>query len=149
MTMIACPDCSKKISSRTAICSYCGYQLRDVTEVDLAVFRARNLRDRIYKLNMVSYAVITVFIGAFGWYWWDSGGFPLMKLLALSRKSSKGHPPKPPKQTCRALLSNRRGISRTGLSNLVGPTMFLCNCQNVASRFLENQFVGTLRGDED
>ena len=75
MTIIACPDCNKKISSRTAICSYCGYQLRDATEADLAVFRARKLRDRIYRLNMTSYAVITVFIGAFGWYWWDSRGF--------------------------------------------------------------------------
>ena len=75
MTVIACPDCNKKISSRTAICSYCGYQLRDVTEADLVVFRARKLRDRIYRLNMTSYAVITVFIGAFGWYWWDSRGF--------------------------------------------------------------------------
>ena len=75
MTIIACPDCNRKISSRTAICSYCGYQLRDVTEADLAVFGARKLRDRIYKLNMTSYAVLTVFIGAFGWYWWDSRGF--------------------------------------------------------------------------
>jgi hypothetical protein len=75
MTIIACPDCNRKISSRTAICSYCGYQLGEVTEADLAVFRARRLRDRIFRLNMTSYAVITVFIGAFGWYWWDSGGF--------------------------------------------------------------------------
>jgi len=75
MTVIACPDCNRKISSRTAICSYCGYQLRDVTEADLAVFRARKLRGRIYRLSMTSYAVITVFIGAFGWYWWDSRGF--------------------------------------------------------------------------
>ena len=75
MTIIACPDCNKKISSRTVICSYCGYQLGEVTEADLAVFRARKLRDRIYRLNMTSYAVITVFVGAFGWYWWDSQGF--------------------------------------------------------------------------
>ena len=75
MTILACPECNKKISSRAAICSYCGYQLRDVTEADLAVFRGRKLRDRIYKLNMASYAVITVFICAFGWYWWDSRGF--------------------------------------------------------------------------
>ena len=75
MTVIACPDCNKKISSHTAICSYCGYQLGEVTEADLAVFRARKLRDRIYKLNMSSYAVITVFIVAFAWYWLDSRGF--------------------------------------------------------------------------
>lgn len=75
MTIIECPDCNKKISSRTAICFYCGNQLGEVTEADLAVFRARKLRDRIYRLNMTSYAVITVFVGAFGWYWWDSRGF--------------------------------------------------------------------------
>ena len=75
MTIIACPDCTRKISSQTAICTYCGYQLGEVTETDLAVFRARKLRDRIYRLNMVSYAVITVFVAAFGWYWLDSQGF--------------------------------------------------------------------------
>ena len=75
MTIIACPECNRKISSRTAICSFCGYQLREVTEADLAVFHARKIRDQIYKLNMTSYAVITIFIGAFGWYWWDSRGF--------------------------------------------------------------------------
>jgi sulfite exporter TauE/SafE len=47
----------------------------EVSEEDLEVFRARRLRDRIYRLNMISYAVITVFVGAFGWYWWDSKGF--------------------------------------------------------------------------
>ena len=75
MTIIECPECNKKISSRTAICSYCGYQLGEVTEADLAVFRARRLRDRIFRLNMTSYAVITVFVAAFSWYWLDSQGF--------------------------------------------------------------------------
>lgn len=75
MTIIACPDCNRNISSQTAICTYCGYHLGEVTETDLAVFRARKLRDRIYRLNMASYAVITVFVAAFGWYWLDSQGF--------------------------------------------------------------------------
>ena len=75
MAIIACPKCSKKISSRTAICSYCGFELGDVTEADISVFRARKLRDRIYHLNMTSYAVITVFIASFAWYWLDSRGF--------------------------------------------------------------------------
>jgi hypothetical protein len=75
MTIIACPECCKKISSRTPICNYCGFQLGEVSEADLELFRARKLRDRIYRLNMISYAVITVFIAAFGWYWWDSRGF--------------------------------------------------------------------------
>lgn len=75
MSIIVCPECSKKISSRSAICSYCGFQLGEVTEEDLAIFRARKLRDRIYRLNMYSYLAITVFVAAFGWYWWDSKGF--------------------------------------------------------------------------
>lgn len=75
MAIIACPDCGKKISSRAVICSYCGFQLGEVTEHDLEVYRARKLRDQRYRLNMISYLVITVFIGGFGWYWWDSHGF--------------------------------------------------------------------------
>jgi len=75
MAIIACPDCGKKISSRAAICSYCGFQLGEVTEQDLKVFKARKLRDARYRLNMLSYAVITVLLAAFGWYWWDSRGF--------------------------------------------------------------------------
>jgi len=75
MTIIACPECGKKISSQKPICTYCGFQLGEVTETDLEVFRARKLRDRVYRLNMTSYAVITVFVAGFGWYWWDSRGF--------------------------------------------------------------------------
>ena len=75
MSLIACPNCGKKISSHAAICSWCGFQLGEVTEQDLAVFRARKLRDQRYRLNMLSYLAITIFVGGFGWYWWDSAGF--------------------------------------------------------------------------
>ena len=75
MSIISCPDCKKKISDRAAICSHCGFQLREATEAEQEIFRARRLRDRIYRLNMASYAVISVFVAAFGWYWWDSAGF--------------------------------------------------------------------------
>lgn len=75
MTIIACPQCGKKISSRAAICSHCGFQLSEASEQDLAVFEARRLRERIYRLNMISYGVITLFVAGFGWYWWDSNGF--------------------------------------------------------------------------
>lgn len=75
MAIIACPECGKKISSRAPICSFCGFQRGEVSEEDLQVFRARRLRDRIYHLNMASYLAITLFVGGFGWYWWDSRGF--------------------------------------------------------------------------
>lgn len=75
MAVIACQDCGKKISSRAVICSYCGFQLGEATDADIEVYKARRLRDRIYRLNMFSYLVITVFIAAFAWYWWASKGF--------------------------------------------------------------------------
>lgn len=75
MSIISCPECGKKVSDKAPICPHCGFQSGDVTEEDLEIFRARKLRDRIYRLNMTSYAVITVFVAAFGWYWWDSKGF--------------------------------------------------------------------------
>lgn len=75
MSIIACPNCGKKISSRTPICSWCGFELGETTEQDFEVYQARRLRDRIYRLNMASYLAITVLVGAFGWYWWDSEGF--------------------------------------------------------------------------
>ncbi len=75
MAIIACPECSRKISSHAPICTHCGFQMGEVSEEQLGIFRMRKLRDKIYHLNMISYVVITVFLAAFGWYWWDSGGF--------------------------------------------------------------------------
>ncbi len=75
MAIIACPECGKKISSHAPICNHCGSRMGDVSAEQIEKFRARKLRDRIYHLNMISYAVITAFVAAFGWYWWDSGGF--------------------------------------------------------------------------
>ena len=75
MAIIACAECGKKISSHAPICTHCGFQMGDVSEEQFDVFRARKLRDKIYHLNMTSYVVMTAFVAAFGWYWWDSGGF--------------------------------------------------------------------------
>jgi hypothetical protein len=75
MSIISCPECNKQISSHAAICNYCGYHRGEVTEEDLQLFRARKLRDKIYRLNMISYAVIALFIASFCWYWWESLGF--------------------------------------------------------------------------
>ena len=75
MAIIACPNCGKKISDRAPICSWCGFQMGEVTEQDLEVYRSRRLRNARYRLNMISYGVISVFLAAFGWYWWDSRGF--------------------------------------------------------------------------
>lgn len=75
MAIIACPECGKKISSRAALCTWCGFQQGEVTEQDLEIFRSRRLREERYRLNMSSYAAIAVFLAGFGWYWWVSGSF--------------------------------------------------------------------------
>ena len=81
MSIIPCPGCEKDMSSQSAICPRCGYELREANEEEKAVYRARRLRDRIYRLNMTSYLVITVFLAGFGWYWWESAGFSRMSSL--------------------------------------------------------------------
>ena len=75
MSIIACPACGKKISEFSPLCSHCGFQRSEASEEQVKVFRQRQARDRVYRLKMSSYGVLTVFLAAFGWYWWDSGGF--------------------------------------------------------------------------
>jgi hypothetical protein len=75
MAIIVCSECGKKISSHAPICSHCGLEIRDASEEQLEVFRERNLREKLYHLNMISYSVITVFVAAFGWFWWETAGF--------------------------------------------------------------------------
>lgn len=75
MSIIACPGCGKRISSLAPLCLHCGLQRGEVSDEDLQVFELRQTRERVYRLSMVSYAVLTVFVAAFGWYWWSTGGF--------------------------------------------------------------------------
>lgn len=75
MAIINCPGCSQKISSQAAICPHCGFQRGDVDPDAAAEFQRRQLRDKVYKLRMLSYVAITIFVIGFGWYWWDTSGF--------------------------------------------------------------------------
>lgn len=75
MSIIACPGCGKRISSMVSLCPHCGIPRGEVTDEDRFVFQLRRARQRVYQLNMTSYAVITAFVAAFGWYWWSTGGF--------------------------------------------------------------------------
>jgi hypothetical protein len=75
MAIISCPSCDKQISSRTNLCPYCGFQRGEVAEEQLMEFRRRKLRDRIYRLKMTSYLALTILVGAFGWYLFETSGF--------------------------------------------------------------------------
>jgi len=78
MALIICPGCRKKISSVTSMCPICGFHRGEMSEEQLLEFRRRQLRDRIYRLKMTSYGVMTLFVGAYGWYWWESSDFQVL-----------------------------------------------------------------------
>lgn len=75
MAIVSCPECGKKISHLAVQCLNCGFQRGELSDEQMLVYRRRRARDHVYHLNMTSYAVITTFIAAFGWYWWDTAGF--------------------------------------------------------------------------
>lgn len=75
MAIVNCPKCNSKISSRTRLCPYCGFQRGEDAEEALKEFKRRKLRDRIYHLKMGSYAALTLLIASFGWYLMDTSGF--------------------------------------------------------------------------
>jgi len=73
--IVDCPNCGKQISTRAELCPHCGFARGGLSEDQLREFRRRKMRDRIYHLKMASYVVITLFLAAFGWYWWDTEQF--------------------------------------------------------------------------
>lgn len=75
MALINCPGCGQRVSDVLSMCPNCGHVRGEVDDERLMEFRRRQLRDRVYHLNMTSYVVITVFLAGFGWYWWDTAGF--------------------------------------------------------------------------
>lgn len=75
MSIVACPQCGKRISSLAPICDHCGYRSGEASDEDLQRYRERKLRKRIYRLNMVTYTIMAVVLLAFGWYWMTTNGF--------------------------------------------------------------------------
>lgn len=77
MSIINCPQCGKRTSSRAPICDHCGYVEGKASDEDLQRFRERRIRDRLYRLNMASYAAMTIVILAFAWYWLTTDGLKM------------------------------------------------------------------------
>jgi hypothetical protein len=79
MSIVTCPKCGNKVSSLAKLCLHCGAQRGELGgelgDEQALVSRQRQARERVYHLKMTSYAVITVLLAAFGWYWWESSGF--------------------------------------------------------------------------
>jgi ribosomal protein L37E len=75
MAIINCPGCGKKTTELSSKCPHCGFvrgQEEDERKVEL---QRRKMRDHLYHLKMTSYAVITLFLVAFSWYWYETAGF--------------------------------------------------------------------------
>ena len=75
MSLVACVQCGKQISSQALMCLHCGTVKSDITDDQQLTLNKRKIREKIYHLNMFSYAVMTVFGVGFAWYWVQSGGF--------------------------------------------------------------------------
>jgi len=73
--IVSCPNCRKPISSKTSLCPHCGFERGEGSDEEVREFQRRKFRDRLYHLKMASYGVITLFLAAFGWYWWQTVGF--------------------------------------------------------------------------
>ena len=75
MSIVSCPQCGNKISSLAKICLHCSARRVDSSDEQSPVFRQRQAREKVYRLKMTTYAVLTVLLAAFAWYWWESSGF--------------------------------------------------------------------------
>jgi hypothetical protein len=75
MAIINCPKCDKKTTEISSRCPHCGYERGVEGDDRQTELKRRAIRDQVYHLKMTSYVVITVFLAAFGWYWWDTEGF--------------------------------------------------------------------------
>lgn len=75
MAIVKCPKCDSRISSQISICPQCGFRRGEVDEDELREFRRRELRNRVYYLKMASYAVLTLLLVAFAWYWVETESF--------------------------------------------------------------------------
>ena len=75
MSVVACPQCGNKISSLAKVCLHCGSKRDGSRDEQSPVWRQRQAREKVYRLKMTTYAVLTVLLAAFAWYWWESSDF--------------------------------------------------------------------------
>ena len=72
MALVNCPECKKRISSKSKSCPHCQLNLVDLTEEDLkkvSLKRKRKTRDQVMSQNYI--AVLMVLVG-FSYTYWKS-----------------------------------------------------------------------------
>ncbi len=75
MAIINCPGCGKKTTELSSKCPHCGFDRGQGDDERTVEMNRRRVRDHVYHLKMTSYGILSLFLAAFGWYWWDTSGF--------------------------------------------------------------------------
>lgn len=72
MSLVKCPSCRNKISSKVKSCPHCSFSFdQDEIEIErIKLIKYRKYRDLVYKLKMLSYlAVVIAMIGIVPMIW--------------------------------------------------------------------------------
>lgn len=73
MSVINCPSCGRRVSSKAPSCPFCSVNLRDVGDGSGAdEMRRRTRAKRSYQLQMHSYGAVTLTVVAFAWFWYET-----------------------------------------------------------------------------
>lgn len=77
MAIVSCPQCSKKISDKAAVCEHCGFVLEGQDQAQLARLRSRTKSDKINKLTSQSMLAMLLFmIGIAGTFYFRDESSP-------------------------------------------------------------------------
>ena len=73
MSVVNCPNCDRRVSSRAKACPFCNFDLLDADSgLDAQEAKRRLYRKRSYQLQMHTYAAVTLTVLAFAWFWYET-----------------------------------------------------------------------------
>lgn len=70
MALIDCPSCSKRISSKAAVCSHCQCVLSELSEEKRLTMHQMSKLEQSQKLMTQSMIAMLLFCGGFGFMFW-------------------------------------------------------------------------------
>ncbi len=73
MAIVRCVNCNHRMSDKAPACPSCGYQRGVASQPELTEeTHYKKRRERLYRLTMLSYVALTVFLIGAIWYLMDS-----------------------------------------------------------------------------
>lgn len=70
MALINCPNCSKQVSSKAALCSFCQYIIKDMSEEQRLNIERMNKIETSQRIMTGSMFAMLLFCGGFGFMFW-------------------------------------------------------------------------------